>query len=213
MKLKLLDKEKKVVCELNDGNKMLGFYPVEDGYFISVDASQNLIGVEDPNFKRFELTDEEYAKKKGTVREFKEKMKIGQFSETAGEMAKRKEEEQKEKIKKEKELIENIKVGARCKGKNKVNVFKSSLLSFLFYYLLVNTPGQMTRLATVMYVGEMNNKVGYWVGVKYDEPLGKNDGTADDKRYFECLPKYGGFIKPEFLVTGDFPEEEFDDEI
>jgi tubulin-folding cofactor B len=134
MKLKLLDKEKKVVCELNDGNKMLGFYPVEDGYFISVEASQNLIGVEDPNFKRFELTEEEYAKKKGTVREFKEKMKIGQFSETAGEMAKRKDEEQKDKIKKEKELIENIKVGARCKGK-KMNVFKSSLLYFLFFII------------------------------------------------------------------------------
>ena len=117
MKLKLLDKEKNLVCELNDANKMLGFYPVEDGYFISVEASQNLISAEDPNFKRFELTDDEYAKKKGTVREFKEKMKIGQFSETASETAKRKEEEHGEKMKKEKELIENIKVGSRCKGR------------------------------------------------------------------------------------------------
>ena len=193
MKLKLLDKEKKFICDLNDGNKMLGYYPVEDGYFLSVEASQNLIGtVEDPNFKRFELTDEEYAKKKGTVREFKEKLKIGQFSENASELAKRKEEERQEKLENEKKLAEGIKVSSRCQ---------------------VTVPGQMTRLATVMFVGEMENKVGHWVGVKYDEPLGKNDGTVDNKRYFECLPKYGGFVKPEFVVIGDFPEETFDDEL
>lgn len=193
MKLKLLNKEKQFVCDLDDDEKMLGFYPAEDNYYLHVDAKQSIIATtEDPNFKRFELTNEEYASKKNTVREFKAKMKLGQFAPGADALAQKKEEEKREKIEKEKKLLDAISIGARCQ---------------------VNSPGQPTRLGTVMFTGEMENKIGYWVGVKYDEPLGKNDGSADGKRYFECSPKYGGFVKPEFIVVGDFPEEDLFDEI
>jgi len=56
------------------------------------------------------------------------------------------------------------------------------------------TPGN--RLAYVMFVGQLPNMpAGYWVGVQYDEKVGKNDGTLNGKRYFTCPPGHGGFMR------------------
>jgi len=63
------------------------------------------------------------------------------------------------------------------------------------------------RRGEVKYVGKVEGiGVGYWVGIQYDEPVGKNDGSIKGKRYFECLPNYGGFVRPANLQVGDFPE-------
>lgn len=42
---------------------------------------------------------------------------------------------------------------------------------------LVEIAGQPSRRGVIKYVGEIDEKPGWWVGVQYDEPLGKHNGT------------------------------------
>jgi len=46
---------------------------------------------------------------------------------------------------------------------------------------------------------------GFWVGIEYDEPVGKNDGSVKGTRYFDCLAGYGGFVRPSLVTQGDYP--------
>ncbi|KAJ4840835.1 hypothetical protein Tsubulata_045921 [Turnera subulata] len=88
------------------------------------------------------------------------------------------------------DLCANIKVGDRCEVE----------------------PGE--KRGVVKFVGRAESLApGFWVGVQYDEPLGKHDGLVKGTRYFECPPLHGGMVRPDKVKVGDYPERDpFEDE-
>ncbi|KAI1388486.1 CAP-Gly domain-containing protein [Hypoxylon trugodes] len=61
--------------------------------------------------------------------------------------------------------------------------------------------GQSIRLsdgrnAIVRYVGQTHFAVGEWVGVELEDDRGKNDGSVQGERYFDCSPGKGMFVRP-----------------
>ncbi|WKY08890.1 hypothetical protein Q1695_001792 [Nippostrongylus brasiliensis] len=77
----------------------------------------------------------------------------------------------------------------------------------------VRVRGAMSRRGVVSFVGETKFREGLWVGVTYDEPVGKNDGAVAGTRYFQCADKHGGFVRATDVVVGDFPPLPIEDDM
>jgi tubulin-folding cofactor B len=73
------------------------------------------------------------------------------------------------------------------------------------------------RRGTIKYIGSVEALgSGYWIGVQFDEPLGRHDGALMGKRYFDAPDKYASFLRPTLVTVGDFKplwEEELGAEI
>ncbi|KAM6988023.1 tubulin-folding cofactor B [Tautogolabrus adspersus] len=187
MDLELYGVSDNFLQKMDDNEALLGSYPVDDECRIHViDRSGGQLEFTDVSkVEKFELSDEAYKKRTDSARSFMKNLRVGPYNE---EEVARKKAELAAQLEEEKVAANAISVGNRCK---------------------VQVIGQPTKLGTVMFVGTTDFKTGYWVGVKYDEPLGKHDGTVEGKQYFECEDKYGGFVKPQNVTVGDFPEEDY----
>lgn len=185
-------KDDKLISKLDNDEALLGSYHIDDGMTLHAE-DKSLKGdeyLDVSKVEKFEISEDEYKKRTDSVRAFKERNKLGQFDK---ETMKQKEEEARLKEEAEDEKAKTLKINDRCEAR---------------------VPGQPKRRGVVKYVGTTDFKPGQWVGVQYDEPHGKNDGSVGGKRYFQCPAKYGGFVRPSNLEVGEFPEEdmEFDDD-
>ncbi|KXX82549.1 Dynactin subunit 1 [Madurella mycetomatis] len=52
------------------------------------------------------------------------------------------------------------------------------------------------RNGTIRYVGQTAFAPGDWVGIELDDGSGKNDGSVQGERYFDCAMGYGMFVRP-----------------
>ncbi|KAJ2459786.1 hypothetical protein GGF42_001249 [Coemansia sp. RSA 2424] len=183
----LVDAASNPVCEISgDDSRMLGFYPVKDLMTLSVkntnsSASAQINFNDESQVEKYVMDDDEYDRRGDSVRAFKRRHRMGRFADGASEMSIGEDA-------KAKELALSIPVGSRCE--------------------VAMPDGEFKKRGTVRFVGETEFRPGCWVGVEYDEPVGKNDGSVDGTRYFQCAADYGSFVRPETVTTGDFPEED-----
>ncbi|KAF9165474.1 hypothetical protein DFQ26_009927 [Actinomortierella ambigua] len=175
-----------------DPNAMLGSFPIEDYWTIHViDTNPSKVKGQFNDVslvEKFEISQEEYEKRTDSVLAFKQRNKLGRFADAASTSSASSDKDQLYD-----EAAQTMKVGDRCE---------------------VDLGGDsMKRRGTIKFLGKTEFLPGLWVGVQYDEPLGKHDGSVDGVRYFTCPPKYGSFVRPDKLKAGDFPEEDlFSDE-
>ena len=101
--------------------------------------------------EKFEISKEDYEKRSDSVLAYKQKHKIGRFAEFTPEQLQAQQEQEEA----YKDLASQIIQEDRC---------------------LVELDG-LEKKGTVKFVGKVDFQKGYWVGIQYDEPLGKHNGT------------------------------------
>jgi dynactin 1 len=52
------------------------------------------------------------------------------------------------------------------------------------------------RIAAVRFIGQPHFSTGDWVGVELEDDSGKNDGSVQGERYFDCQMGRGMFLRP-----------------
>lgn len=128
----------------------------------------------------FSLSEEDYSKRADSVLQWKKLHRLGRFDPNYDEIKARAQAENEK-------SAESIHVGDRAR--------------------IINIEGE--RRGVVRFVGrinELDQGENIWVGMEFDEPVGKNDGSIGAVRIFDGRPKHGSFVKPKQVEVGDFPE-------
>ncbi|KAL7075006.1 hypothetical protein ACQ4LE_005484 [Meloidogyne hapla] len=175
MKLELHSPNDKFCSELVGDDRTLEEMGVTDNSIVHVrDISQNSSSLipQDSNTSSVEhyiIPDEKYSARKDTARKWKQEFLAARSSSSSSPSC-------------SDHIVNSMQVGKRC---------------------VIRTSGQKPRFATLAYIGPTHFgekqeaiRPNIWVGVIYEKPEGKNDGSLDGKRYFTCKPNFGGFVLP-----------------
>jgi tubulin-folding cofactor B len=177
-----------------DDNRPLGYYGVQNGMEIHVVDTDPFSlsragGLDDVSkIEKYRMSEEDYDSRENTLRAWKRKQqekdpnfRLVPVKKPAGGEAAGPPVDYTDPA-----CAAGIAVGARCSV----------------------TPGD--RRGEVKFVGPVEALApGIWVGIRLDEPLGKNAGVTekDGKRYFDAEPCYGSFARPDKVAVGDYPPE------
>ncbi|KAI3635686.1 hypothetical protein MIR68_006324 [Amoeboaphelidium protococcarum] len=118
--------------------------------------------------EKFELDDAEYEKRTDSVRNFMRVNKLGKHSDQRNSSASD-----------DHSNYESFHghVGDRCQ--------------------VQLTEDGLKRNGYIRYVGNVNGRQGLWIGVEYDEPVGRHDGSFKGVTYFQCKHGHGSFVAPD----------------
>ena len=84
-------------------------------------------------------------------------------------------------------------------------------LSINMRVFVISTKDGSKIPGTVQFIGHTSFSAGIWIGVALDAALGKNDGSVQGRRYFDCAPERGIFVKEDvverMLLDGEKDKE------
>lgn len=185
MTVLLRDRSGKINAELTDENAKLGFYSAQNGDTLFVvdddpnSASANGWLENTDLVEKYTISEEAYNKRANTYRKFRqEQLQRDPNWSMSGSASKNWTEA---------DLDESNKPEMRVGDRVEV------------------TPGGKRGEIRFVDHGLKDLPGGWWIGIRYDEPVGKNDGVVKGVRYFSAEKAHGALVRPSRVTVGDFP--------
>ncbi|KAK1276611.1 hypothetical protein QJS04_geneDACA003778 [Acorus gramineus] len=180
MRLELYDDARTKICDLDDSSRPFGYFSPLDGYKL------HIIDLDPSSVTSGGWLEDTSLVEKYTISDEAYNKLDSNFRKFREKLATHNPTtENKLSDNYTEDLCANMKVGDRCEVE----------------------PG--AKRGIVKFVGRVETIApGYWVGIQYDEPLGKHDGLVKGKRYFNCPPNHGAMVRPDKVKVGDFPERD-----
>jgi len=178
------EEDRKALAVLEDDSRPLGYYSVQDRQALIVEdtdpAAASKAGqyTDISQVDKWEMSNQEYETRRDTVLSYKKQHNMGRFAPASDSAEKSSPDAE--------EVKRSYPLGSRCE----VDVGDAGL----------KKRGAVRFVGTTKFGGG-----GVWIGIEYDEPLGKNDGSVQGDRYFTCRPSYGAFVRPDKVSVGDYP--------
>ena len=209
----------------------LGFYSLQHGMRVHcVDLNPNSISsggaLEDTSLiQKYKISEEDYNQRKNTLRRWEQDKKAEDPSFTLAKHG----QDHKELVEAKRlhklgmplpagfELTEHgavVKSKSNPQAEDDQDIGSDSVAGITVGSRAEVQPGG--RRGTVKYVGEVPELAaagGNWVGILFDEPVGKSNGTVGGTQYFDAMAKFGGFCRGKNIQVGDFPERDIFDEL
>ncbi|KAL3809296.1 hypothetical protein ACHAXA_009420 [Cyclostephanos tholiformis] len=220
-----------------ESGRMLGYYSLPLGanvHCIDVDPHSSSSGgaYEDTSLvEKYRMTDEEYDRRKGTLRDWGRSKKeenpefsLRRHAREHAELVEARRLYRESGVLKNGFEVESSGNVVRCEDVNNgesttKEIDKKSNMELEFgpdsiIHLSLHSRCQVqpgSRRGEIAFLGPIDELGGggHWVGVILDEPMGKTDGTvpASGIRYFEAPGlNRGGFFRGKNVMAGDFPE-------
>jgi len=154
----------------------------ENGTII-IDSHRHADDIDDVNRlpEKYRMSDEVYAQRKGTLKDYLQTNKLGKYSDYSLSLQSlsNNNNQQKRKLRElNRSKLKKIEIGM---------------------HVQVNEPMLNTRYGEVVYIGMLRGIYDEFIGVIFDGPWGDSNGCDGIIRYFDAKRKYARFIRPEYI--------------
>ena len=135
---------------------------------------------------KYRMSDDVYAQRKGTLREYLRAHQLGQYNP-------------------DRQTMKTVQSQQELRRANRLKLKKIDI----GMKVTVTEPMCKPRLGEIVYIGMLRGIHDEFVGVLFDSPCGDSNGCDGEIQYFTAKAKHASFVRPEYINTEWDGERDF----
>jgi tubulin-folding cofactor B len=166
-----IDRDNDLLCKIEN---------LYENATILIDSHHRADDIDDVNRlpEKYRMSDEVYAQRKGTLKDYLQRNKLGKYSNSNSALSNNN-NQQKQKLRELNRIkLKKIQIGMHVE---------------------VNEPKLKRRYGEVVYIGMLRGICDEFIGVSFDGPIGDSNGCDGIIRYFDAKRKHASFVRPEYI--------------